>query len=279
MKIQDQYLQLGDTAPVFIVGSPRSGTSILALSLAKHPDFWTSAESDFLWLLFGKEDRFKSAYNRIQGRAAERKSWLIKNDVSISEFGAYIGQGINQLYLSKSGGRRWIDSTPTYTMMIETLMILFPEAKFIHIVRDGRAVVNSMINTGFDLHWAKDFRAACDTWVRYVKLGSEFLNIYNNKLIQVRLEDLVDDPEVGFDSLLDFLGAESHPACAKNLTNNRVNSSYGNQAKGDIRKRKDPSIIPVAPWNDWGKKEKRMFVQKAGELMGTLGYSTEILEK
>ncbi len=47
--------------PVFIIGSPRSGTSVLAWALAQHKDFWTAGETDFLFHLFG-QGRLETAW-------------------------------------------------------------------------------------------------------------------------------------------------------------------------------------------------------------------------
>jgi len=45
---------ISQNTPLFIIGSPRSGTSIISWALAQHDNFWTSAESDFILFLFGK---------------------------------------------------------------------------------------------------------------------------------------------------------------------------------------------------------------------------------
>src|SRR5262249_8717023 len=128
--------------PVFIIGSPRSGTKILARSLAKHTRLWTSsAESNFLYHLFGGghlENAFQTAGSR---PSRPHGTWLAKEGVAKSEFFRFVGLGLNALYASRSGGKRWIDHTPLYTLMVDTLSELFPGARFLHILRDGRRVV------------------------------------------------------------------------------------------------------------------------------------------
>ena len=59
----------------------------------------------------------------------------------------------------KSRGKRWVDQSPSYTLIASELARLFPDAQFLHIVRDGRRVVNSMIRSGFEEPWASDLPA------------------------------------------------------------------------------------------------------------------------
>src|SRR5207253_4877727 len=95
--------------PIFIIGSPRSGTTILAWSLAQHNQLWTSDESQILWDLFG-DGRLDKNYQRA-GRADG--SWLRKQRIEKAEFLCFLGLGLNALYTSRSQGKRWIDQTPS----------------------------------------------------------------------------------------------------------------------------------------------------------------------
>ena len=101
---------------VFILGSPRSGTSVLSWTLAAHPGFTTSAESDYLLDLLGR-GHMHYAYKQ----AVERPDigWLRKEEVGYSEFASFIGRGVADLYQSRSGEKRWVDATPGYTAMAE----------------------------------------------------------------------------------------------------------------------------------------------------------------
>src|SRR5918995_5110059 len=129
--------------PVFIIGAPRSGTSILGWSLAHHNQLWTSRESHILDDLFGN-DRFYEAFKR--AKSLPGGTWLQEQDVERDEFLKYLGLGLNALFTSRSQGRRWIDNTPSYTLMVDVLADMFPGAVFLHILRDGRRVVHSMMN-------------------------------------------------------------------------------------------------------------------------------------
>ncbi len=261
--------QIQQSCPVFIVGCPRSGTSALAWSLAQHPDFWTSAESDFLFDFFGKGS-LRENYLRAYGRP--HRPWLKKHEVSINEFSTYIGLGIDQMFLSRSGNKRWIDATPTYTLMINDLALLFPNAKFLNIVRDGRAVVNSMINSGFDTAWAKDFKVACETWKHFVVLGVRAEVALDDRFLRIHHEELLHDTENVLQRIFQFLDAPMCPSSVDYLKTNRVNSSYDNKDKSDIKKSKNTDSLFQQHWKDWDNRKMKTFWKIAGDFMLTFGY-------
>lgn len=243
---------------VFVIGCPRSGTSAMGHALATHPSFWTSAESNFISAFF--RDRWiRAQYD--SGTRRQEKHWLVKNKVSYEEYVAYIGWGIDLLYQSRSGGKRWVENTPEYTVNATDLALMFPRAKFIHLVRDGRFVVNSLINSGFSVPYAQDFTLACQTWVRFINKGFEHQTQYPDSTIEIRHEALVGDPDMQCRRILEFLDVEYNDAPANYLKTKRINSSY-----------KDPSIAPKEPWHDWNEIQKIIFNKIAGETMQSLGY-------
>ncbi len=279
----DDLLALGmeDTAPkhdpnrsagVFVIGCPRSGTSVLSWCLAAHDNFWTSAESDYLLELFGSID-LHSAYKRAVSRPDG--GWLQKNSVGYREFASFMGLGVERLYESRSQGARWVDSTPGYTLMAETLSLMCPGAKFLHIVRDGRAVVNSMLNSGFNTDWSDDFKAACHTWVRYVTTGRRFVKAHPECSLEVRYSDLTGQPEETFQGVFGFLGDEYSAKAVKLITTKRINSSYGNVKDEDVRKAKDPAAAPKRPWDQWSDRQAAIFQKIAGSTMLELGMGGE----
>lgn len=250
--------------PVFIIGCPRSGTSALAWSIAQHPRFWTSAESDFIHYLFGKgklKADFQLAYQRPD------VGWLKKHGVSYDEFCQYIGSGIDELFCSRSDGKRWVDATPGYTLMASDLARLFPEAYFLHIVRNGKAVVCSMLKSGFDFDWAKDFETACFTWAHYLRVGLEFEAEKGHRVIRVSHHRLVADTDSAISEIIEFLEEAPSGRPADFLRNKRVNSSYDNEAPEDIRKVKSTARLKERPWEAWTKTEEKVFNDIAGAVM------------
>src|SRR5437867_4946990 len=154
--------------PIFIVGSGRSASTILTWCVGQHPNILPQEESD--WLGPFAIDA-ASGYQR--GTARGERGQLSANFVQREEFLALLGQTINELILghrrqfenmdlrqqagwsappfkisrsSKEPKSRWVDGTPEYSFYICGLRKLFPEARFIHLVRDVDSVVHSLLN-------------------------------------------------------------------------------------------------------------------------------------
>src|SRR5947199_5113743 len=84
------------TDPIFIIGSPRSGTTILALSLARHGSLWYTGEGHILAALFGPQ-----RLDEIYRKARALNTWLPRLNVSRVEFLEFVGLGINALYTGR----------------------------------------------------------------------------------------------------------------------------------------------------------------------------------
>ena len=103
---------------------------------------------------------------------------------------------------------RWVDGTPEYSFHICGLRKLFPDASFIHIVRDVESVVRSMLNfhraTG--IHLVPNGEEAYRYWLRTVNACLSAERAYGPNVVRrVRYADLIDSPESTMRSLLAFL--------------------------------------------------------------------------
>jgi Sulfotransferase family len=268
--------------PIFIIGSPRSGTSILAWSLAEHTHLWTSEESDLLLHLYGR-GRADEAF--VETIAPPTMNWVRAQGVDRNEFLRYLGIGINALFTSRSEGMRWIDQTPGYTLMVDVMADLFPDALFIHILRDGRRVVNSMINflnpLGEDLRaqriasghvppWANHFKDACEAWRQYVNTAMDFCQRNPSRCLTVVNERLVDDPEQGFTKILAFLGVPQEEGPARYFRSHRINSSFVEGAGIG------PSIgLRPDPWRQFSLEQKSIFLEEAGGTLVASGLTSQ----
>jgi len=243
--------------PIFIIGSPRSGTTAFAEALGEHPGLWFSCEGLSLHRLYGG-GRLEDAY------AAEMlwDRWLARERVTREEFLERMGLGFNALFSSRSGGRRWIDKTPDNTPMVATLADMFPHASFLHLLRDGRRTVNSMVNCGLASRWVDDFRVACREWKQYVTIAIDFASRYPGRCLCVRIEELAADAERGFDAIYRFVGVSHAQAPIDYLRTNQINSSVrpGSTVLGRARERYDP-------WPTWTLQHKRIFLEEAGVAM------------
>jgi len=261
--------------PVFVIGSPRSGTTALAQALNRHPDLRVGKESYVLHDFFGRNKPtrvWENQMNRVT------PCWLEFEKVEHDEFLAFLGLGMNALFSSRSEGKRWIDQTPLYTPMVDTLALMFPGASFVHIVRDGRHVVRSMVNfeRKFDEQqladaqpneipqWSNDFAQGCGTWSHWVASALDFGDAHPDRCLTVSNEELSADPESGFAAVQQFLGLDPHPGSARFFGKKRINSSW----KGEPARPGDDD------WLGWDGERRRVFVETAGETMVRAGYTS-----
>jgi len=261
--------------PIFVIGSPRSGTTALAQSLNRHPALRVGKESYILHDLFQGE-RAEQIWERQMHRVTP--CWLAHEDVDQDEFLAFVGLGLNALFSSRAEGKRWIDQTPLYTPMAGTLARMFPGAVFLHIVRDGRHVVRSMVNfeRKFDEEkikaaqrneipkWSQDSRHGAETWATWVDAGLDFADAHPDRCLTISNEALSEEPDEGFASILEHLGLEHHPGPGRFFGKQRINSSW-------VR---DPSRPDDDDWTGWSHKRRKEFVKAAGATMARAGYGT-----
>jgi hypothetical protein len=252
-----------DIRCVFITGSFRSGTSALGWALAQHPRFWTSSEADFIHGLYG-DGRLADAYAHSHDAAG--RTWLRVNSMSYEEFCSHIGNGIHSLMASRAGARVWVDTTPSNTLMAHDLALMFPQARFIHIIRDGREVVESMLASGFDVPAARDFATACNDWRGLVNCGIELEQSHADRVLRVWHSRMSADPASFMDEVLSFLGAEASDAPAEFLRSNLINSSFSKgpsqAADGPAR----PQQSARARVERWDAAKRKVYERIAGSL-------------
>ncbi len=237
--------------PIFVVGSPRSGTSILTWCLGHHPNLFPVPESNWMGD-FG----INVAIAYQVGAARGDYSILSAMDIRDDELFAAFGRSINDLILchrkdletkretrtielkieprwleatSMAAGpkTRWVDGTPEYSLHIYGLRKLFPEARFIHLFRDVRAVVRSMINfhrvAGVQL--VANEEEAYRYWIRTVSACLMAERAYGpNVFHRVRYADFIGSPESTMRSLLNFLEEPYTAKCLEPLEL-RINTS------------------------------------------------------
>jgi hypothetical protein len=252
--------------PAFVIGSPRSGTTALARALGRHSELWTSHESYVLNRLYGG-GRAERAWR--QDAEREQAPSLIKTEeVTCEEFLAALGLGFNALYTSRSGGRQWIDQTPLNTLLVDDLAAMFPTAVFLHALRDGRLVVQSM--SGFLSKvadrpaarkyvpsWAEDFPEACRTWARYAGVASTFCSAHPDRSGTVRTDRLAD-PDAQLAAVYDLLGVAAEAGPGDYLRTERVNSSW----EADLSAAPSRERLP-----EWDAERRSIFADEAGETM------------
>lgn len=209
------------SSPVFIVGHARSGTSMTVRLLRKYLQIAFGTESQFIVRFYQqlhrygnlKDDRnlqrlvddilkerwFQRCYHRLEFQT-DSKSILaeVKDRTYRGVLEAVFGQLCQHL-----GMNRWGDKTPEYLLDLPVLLKLFPDAKFIHVVRDGRDVALSAFQQPFGennvVMAAKDWR---DTMERVNHCASE---LPAHRFLEIKYEQLLQQPVMVFGKLIEFL--------------------------------------------------------------------------
>lgn len=145
--------------------------------------------------------------------------------------------------LNSESKTRWVDGTPEYSWHIYGLRKLFPEALFIHIVRDASSVVDSMLNfhrvAGTQLVASEE--EAYRYWLGTVSACLTAERAYGPRVIhRIKYSDLIGSPETALGSLLNFLGEPYSEKCLAPL-GQRINSS---DVPTDFRSH-DPATAPA----------------------------------
>jgi len=188
----------GSSAPIFVIGSPRSGTTLVRLILDTHPR-----------ISCGEETHFLRDLETIVGR-----NWELVATYGLPR--AWWLEHIRSLYLdfqgevlTRSGKARWAEKDPTYTLHLAFIEELFPGALYVHLLRDGHDVVAS-----FRDRWGYTAaaRAARSEWARYVNAARALgARLPPERFCELRYEALVSDPEREAQRLFAFLGISTPP--------------------------------------------------------------------
>ena len=242
--------------PVFIVGAPRSGTSLFRQALGCHPQLWTSEAGDYLQPLF---NALVEAWR--QGNRYGRYQWLAAQGVSEDEFWRYAGLGFNALFSSRAGSRVWIEKTPDYSRYIVPLSLLFPGARFIHIHRDGRQAVNSMKQ-----RWGWSHRRACRLWQDCTSGVLQFRENQPHRILTLASEQLLQQPHTAYDRVFQFLKLEPDAGCARFIEQQQSALIDDNPVAAT-----DPKARPAVR-RRWNWVQKQWFEHTCGRLQGKLGY-------
>jgi len=232
---------------VFIVGSPRSGTSILAWCLGQHPNLLPLEESNWLGK-FAVDLGSTYALGVEHGRRSQLSAVGIDREQFYRSFGAMIDGLLlgtraqleqlsraadeprwPELQISRSPDepkKRCVDATPEYSFYVCGLLKLFPDARFIHILRSVDAVAHSLLHFGRLGNRGYSPAESFDYWYRTVSaclLAEKALG--GTTMLRVEYEQLCADPKRVLRDCLSFLDEPFCEVCLEPMQL-RINSSH-----------------------------------------------------
>ncbi len=214
--------QVKKLKPVFIGGSQRNGTTLLGSLLGTSVESVVTPESQFvvdLWKdafrsnqeILSKQLIFKRLKKNFRFHLWESPIPNISNYkeemFSSKEYVAFLNDLI-QLYALKTNqenSTHWIDHTPTHIQYGLILSKLFPESKFIHLIRDPRAVAASIIDRDWGPNNVKD---ASKLWAESIGYGCALQQSIPDRVLVIYYEDLLLSTEPVLKEVCDFIGIE-----------------------------------------------------------------------
>ena len=193
--------------PVFVVGMPRSGTTLTEQILASHPRIHGAGERPFAMQGFR---RLPHLVDQPDLDPVECLNRLTRDTVRI-----LARRHLQQLEsLDHKDSNYIVDKMPDNYAMLGWLATLFPQGKFIHVRRDLRDVALSCWMTNFaQLTWSCDLIWLAERINDYLLLTDHWRQVLPVRVLEVNYEDMVADQEGETRKIMDFLELEWHPAC------------------------------------------------------------------
>jgi hypothetical protein len=275
--------------PFFLTGAPKSGTTWLGKLLDAHPEI--SCRGEACVHHFGQ--RLVEAGKSYNQLLAQRKVAITDaNDFPAMKFEdvltlmrTFIELRLQAIADPAKPRLRFLgEKDPEHALHFKDLGPLFPEARFIHIVRDGRGVFISAwhhnVRSNYEYlktHGFDDFlEVTAREWSDRVRRAREGAKLLEGRYLEVRYEDLVAGPEAAMGRVLGFLGAdagaETVHACVEAASFEKLSQGRqaGEEDKASFFRKGDPG--------DWRSQlsdaQVRRFDALSGGLLKELGYES-----
>ena len=248
--------------PLFIIGNPRSGTSLFRLLLTCHPNIIIPPESSFMiWWYdkygdWSKEDVLSSRLDKFLIDLLGSKKiefWKLDKEVLTEQILKETPANYTELmdviywtYVRRETGPTlfWGDKNNYYLGHVDSLLKLYPKAKFIHIIRDGRDVATSYMGLNKIKHTSKyaprlpnEIREIAKDWNNNIKkIHVSFQKLPETQRLEVKYESLADKPVEFLEKICAFL-----------------NISYSSEMLNFYEKNQQKSLEPEE-FNSWKKR-------------------------
>ncbi len=214
-------------SPVFIVGAPRSGTTLLQYMLRSHPSLsLPTGESHFIVPYYRDAAHYDdlSSVESLRALLADmrqRNREFIETDLHGIAFNEnHLSQqffaegrrgvrdvltGLFEKNAAGEGKPRWGDKTPYYVLHLPKLLEWWPDAQIVHVIRDGRDVALSLLARQHDFGVYNTYFAA-KYWEHYVEVGhATGSRLSPSRYLEIRYEDLIRTPHATLEEVCAYL--------------------------------------------------------------------------
>ena len=269
--------------PFFIVGHPRSGTTLLRFMLSSHPRLHVPDETGFLPFLNTnpREALDRTAVTALLRRIGQlNRFWdgLVTDEAAFytdlpQPTSPFILDALYRLQVPP-GTPRWGDKTPLYVQYMPQIQAIFPRAQFIHVIRDGRdAALSARAKWGRSRPYM-DLSYLLRNWVRNVRAGRSADNLPDpGRYYELRYEALIGSPQDTLHDLCLFLGESYDPAM---LDYRQAARREGGGVDAHVEAQEALNSDSIGRW----QREMTIFERKlaratAGPLLAELGYEAD----
>jgi Sulfotransferase family len=266
--------------PLLVLGVRRSGTTLLRVMLDRHSQLAVPDESYFVPQLADRHhglvdvDRFVADLRRLPtlrewGVPVEEVRARLRPGLAVGEAIA----AVYETYSAQQGKSRWGDKTPMYMQHLPLLERLFPEARFVHLIRDGRDAGLSFLAMPEGIvteTWAHPRTAAqfaCQWRAEVVAARRLGRRVGPERFLEVRYEQLVAEPGKELRRICSFAGLDFEPAML----------DYAGRVDVSTKPHQQNLARPPTPGlRNWKEEMARgdvaAFEAVAGDLLRDLGY-------
>jgi hypothetical protein len=272
--------------PIFIVGVHRSGTTLLRYMLGSHSRIYIPPESDFIPNFFlhrptkdlSDEEIVRFLHTIFdhyrfvkewQGEPPEPDQFALSMPDRTPA--AYLDT-LYSAYARQYGAQRWGDKTPIYASYVDLIHEIFPNAQFLHIIRDGRDAALSMLDKYERDEFHVDIFFAARNWVRRIRSAQRAGSQLGPDLYyELRYEDLIEDPESELRAVCEFLGETYEPGMVEYHQTARERIPANSHFFSNVRN--PPSRQRIGRWQEeMPERDQRLVQAVAGKLLVELGY-------
>ena len=204
--------------PVFIVGMPRTGTTLTEQILASHPDVYTVGEPVFMYMTFLELFKLLGIAN------PDELARLSEPRLQQDEIQHLVAHYLTQISHKSPDSKRIIDKMPDNFKYLGLVATLFPRAKIIHCQRNPLDTCVSIYFQQFEaLHpYAYDLRELGLYYRDYLRLMAHWQQLFGDQILNVRYEDLVQDQEETSRKLIEYVGLPWDDRCMQFYTGGRA---------------------------------------------------------
>ena len=281
----------------FVVGVNRSGTTLLRMMLDAHPELTMPPETHFVPELIDIAEGSEATPEALLATITKQREWgdfglteeqLLEAFAAIEPLNA--GDALRAfygLYAERIGKPRWGEKTPIYVKSIRKISGVLPEARFVHVIRDGRDVALSIRDRAVKEH---PIEKIAERWMRRINQArrqSKHVPHY----MEVRYEQLILNTEGTVREICDFYELpwddailDYHQRSAERLEEmrrelpadgKRTTLSVERRMATHARTTQAPDPSRVSRWREeMDREDRRLFESIAGELLSELGYAT-----